>query len=347
MKIAVVGAGIFGSTTAVILARNGYDVTLFEKEGDILKAASGINQYRLHRGYHYPRSKDTALSSKTAEESFLSEYKDCVNSLAKHYYAISKDRSLTSRDEFLKFCDECDLKYKINSLPLLNQESIQLVVEVEESLIDPFKLKKIVKKNISSSGVKLMLNSFFKFESSSEFDFVINATYAGINSITDESNNTYQFEVCEKPVLKLPDVFKNVSIVILDGPFTCIDPLGDTGNHVMGNVVHAVHSTNIGLFPIVPKELESLINKGIIPNPKVTNIDRFMETAKNFMPEIEGSQYLGSMYTIRTVLSGVDKTDERPTQVYWYNNKIINVFSGKIGNSVSAANEVLNLLRSV
>ena len=28
-------------------------------EDDIMKAASGINQYRIHRGYHYPRSFET------------------------------------------------------------------------------------------------------------------------------------------------------------------------------------------------------------------------------------------------------------------------------------------------
>ncbi|RZD44075.1 MAG: hypothetical protein CXT78_07170 [Thaumarchaeota archaeon] len=49
MKIAVVGGGIFGVTTAIRLANN-HDVDLYEKNSDILESASGINQYRLHRG---------------------------------------------------------------------------------------------------------------------------------------------------------------------------------------------------------------------------------------------------------------------------------------------------------
>ena len=60
-RVAVVGGGIFGCTTAWKLAKNGYEVDLFEKNDDIITQASSINQYRLHRGYHYPRSKETAI----------------------------------------------------------------------------------------------------------------------------------------------------------------------------------------------------------------------------------------------------------------------------------------------
>ena len=56
MRIAVVGGGIFGVSAAVKLARAGHQADLFEKQRDILCAASGINQYRIHRGYHYPRN---------------------------------------------------------------------------------------------------------------------------------------------------------------------------------------------------------------------------------------------------------------------------------------------------
>ena len=72
-NIAVVGGGIFGVTTAVKLAKSGHKVDLFEKENDILQAASGINQYRLHRGHHYPRSKETTLSSLNTEPKFRKE----------------------------------------------------------------------------------------------------------------------------------------------------------------------------------------------------------------------------------------------------------------------------------
>ena len=57
-KVAVAGAGIYGATVAIRLAELGHDVRLFDPLG-ILRAASAINQYRVHAGYHYPRSLET------------------------------------------------------------------------------------------------------------------------------------------------------------------------------------------------------------------------------------------------------------------------------------------------
>ena len=50
MKIAVVGAGIFGVTIALKLDKV-HDVTLYESSRDIMTAASRTNQLRLHRGF--------------------------------------------------------------------------------------------------------------------------------------------------------------------------------------------------------------------------------------------------------------------------------------------------------
>ena len=58
MKIAIVGAGFFGTTSAIILAKK-HKVHLYEKENDILLGASKKNQLRFHLGYHYPRSIKT------------------------------------------------------------------------------------------------------------------------------------------------------------------------------------------------------------------------------------------------------------------------------------------------
>ncbi len=74
MKFSVIVAGLFGSTVAIELAKAGYMVKLFDSTGELLASASGINEYRLHRGYHYPRSMPTALSSRLAEPYFSGEY---------------------------------------------------------------------------------------------------------------------------------------------------------------------------------------------------------------------------------------------------------------------------------
>jgi len=348
MKIAVIGAGIFGSTVAINLAQHGFEVNLYEKESDILQAASGINQYRLHRGYHYPRSKETALSSKYSEDSFRKEYGGAVLDHNEHYYVLAKDKSRVSGEDFLNFCRECGLEYEKVELDHVHPHMVDVTIKSKESIIDPIKLKKTVSERITKHNIKLFLNQTFISEQVGNYNLVVNCTYANLNSIFKnfpEAMRHYQFELCEKPVLKLPERFQNKSIVVFDGPFFCIDPYSNTGYHVMGNVVHAIHATNVGLYPNIPKEFESLMNRGVVENPSITNIDKFIEAAIEFMPELKDAKHIGSMYTVRTVLPNVDATDERPTLVSRINEKIINVFSGKIGNCVEAAEEVLKLVR--
>ena len=161
---------------------------------------------------------------------------------------------------------------------------------------------------------------------------------------TEDKQKDYQFELCEKPVVKLPKQYKNKSVVIMDGPFMCIDPLGDTGLHVMGNVVHAIHSTNVGKFPEYDSKFDGLLNKGIVKNPSITNIDKFIDSAKKFFIDIDKSEHIGSMYTIRTVLPNKDKDDARPTLVEKPDDKTFTIFSGKIGTCVSAAEEILEYI---
>jgi hypothetical protein len=349
-KIAVIGAGIFGSTTAIKLAESGYAVDLYEREREVLQEASGINQFRLHRGYHYPRSKATALSSKDSEESFRTEYAGAIIDSVMHHYAIAREKSKITAAEFIQFCDECGLEYEETDLPYLTRETVEAIFKVRESLIDPIKLRNIVTQRLMNTSVRTLFNTEFKEADSDQYEYVVNCTYANLNAVfagSPGSQKEYQFELCEKPILQLPSIFKNQSLVVMDGPFTCIDPFSDTGYHVMGNVVHAIHATNVGHFPIVPSAYEQLLNTGVVENPAITNIDKFIEAAAFFMPEIREAKHIGSMYTIRTVLPNVDRTDERPTLVYPATAKVINVFSGKIGNSVKAAAEVLRYLRSV
>ena len=130
----------------------------------------------------------------------------------------------------------------------------------------------------------------------------------------------------------------------MDGPFMCIDPLGDTGYHVMGNVVHAIHSTNVGKFPEYDSKFDELLNKGIVKNPSVTNIDKFIDSAKKFFKDIDKSEHVGSMFTFRTVLPNRDKDDARPTLVEQIDDKMFTLFSGKIGTCVDAVDQILEVI---
>ena len=339
-RCAVIGAGIYGITTAVKLRTNGYYVDLYEAESDILQAASGINQYRIHRGYHYPRSIDTIKSCKNNEISFIKYYnKSIMDNDIEHFYSIATEDSLITATHYLKVLDETGLEWEVvETMP-----GCDLTIRVNEKLYNPKILKEICHERIIGSGINLLLNNKVTTELKT-YQFKVYATYSSLNALTTKKQN-YQFELCEKPIFKLPEKYKNKSIVIMDGPFMCFDPYGDSGYHLGGNVIHAIHNRNIGETPEIPPAYKHYLNKGIIKKPKYTNVNRFIESAKRFFPDIDKAEHVGSMFTIRTVLPNKDNTDERPTIVNMNENNFI-LFSGKIGNCVEASDIIINLIKN-
>lgn len=347
MKIAVIGAGIFGITTALELCKN-FEVDLFEQFDDILKSTSGINQFRVHRGYHYPRAPKTVESLLKSEASFLREYKHAIIDDLDHYYCISSRDSLTTSSQYLDFLNKFNLEFSISDLQLLDKKSVDLCIKAKESIWDPVELKKICINRLQSSDIKLHLNSQIDESIFKNYDYVVICTYANLNSLLSnfpESKLKYQFEICEKPVVSLPDSFQKTSIVIMDGPFMSIDPFGKTGNFVLGNVVHAIHSTNVGFTPEIPEKFSHLLNNGVVKNPSISNFENFIKSSIEFLPEMQNAVHLGSMFTVRTVLPNLDSTDERPTIVRQISDKVFTIFSGKVPTCVEAADEISMLIK--
>ena len=134
-----------------------------------------------------------------------------------------------------------NLPYKEKKLDFIHENVVDLVVQVKEFLFDSNRLRKICWDKLKEYNVNVNLNTKYIDSIYNDDDYVINSTYANSNQLlSEDKQKDYQFELCEKPVIKLPEQYKNKSVVIMDGPFMCIDPYGDTGLHVMGNVVHAI-----------------------------------------------------------------------------------------------------------
>ena len=340
-KALVVGGGIFGTTAAVTLSNNGYQVELHEELEDVMMAASDINQYRLHRGYHYPRSKDTAEECLKGLKTFKRKYeRSVVNGDIEHYYAIASEDSKVSEFEYLAFLDDMKLPYT-RVKPLQNTD---VTIKVKEELFDSYKLYESVRDKLWSSGVEVLKNKTTTKDDFKGYDVVVIATYAKLNELLDKKKK-YQYELCEKPVVRLPKKYQGKSIVIMDGPFMCLDPYGER-NHVLGNVKHAIHCWNEGTEAFWPHRYTKYLNKGVIENPKHTKIDKFIETGKKFFKDFDKLKHIGSMYTIRTVLTNRDHDDARPTLVNHEGDNVWSLFSGKIDTCVNAANELIRRINN-
>jgi hypothetical protein len=62
---------------AILLAEQGHSVRLFDPLG-VMRAASTINQYRLHAGYHYPRSPETVQETQEARAEFIRAFEPAI-----------------------------------------------------------------------------------------------------------------------------------------------------------------------------------------------------------------------------------------------------------------------------
>ena len=278
---------------------------------------------------------------------FRKEYSDAIIEDNEHYYGLAKEKSLTSARDYIEFCKKHNLDYTPVKLDLLNMDKLELCVKVKESLIDPIKLKEICWNKLKESNVNVVLRHEATEEELENHDLVINCTYAALNSLLKKYpglQKDYQYELCEKIVVKLPKEFHKKSIVIMDGPFMCIDHYGKTGMFVVGNVVHAIHQSNIGKHPLIDEKFKSYLNNGIIKNPPITNFNKFVESTSEYIPLFREAEHVGSMYTIRTVLPYVDNTDTRPTIVEKIDDRLIMIFSGKIANCVQASEEVARVI---
>lgn len=92
--VAVIGGGWYGCHLADILITRGFKVTLFEKANHLFAGASGKNQFRLHAGFHYPRSSITRSQITAGLHEFKTRMPQFVAPLHKCIYAVSVEDSL-------------------------------------------------------------------------------------------------------------------------------------------------------------------------------------------------------------------------------------------------------------
>ena len=356
-KVAVIGGGIFGSSTALELSKN-FDVTLYERSGELLSGASTNNHLRHHGGYHYPRSKSTALECLNSRESFEKEYGGCIIRPFNHYHAIAKEDSKTTPGSYLKFCEELGLPYQVVDIDgnLINKERVSMVVKVAEYAYDPKKMLEIVKEKLKNSEVEVKLNHEIKggeirgdkkvlrISSPSgileeEFDFVINATYFNFNCFNQWfglPRRKVLYELVEMLEIELP-LKEKVGLSIFDGQFSTLMPRAEEGRFTLVHIKESI------LNDFVSDNLDPEIM--ILQNVK-TNREKILKTATKDFPILKDAKIIRPIYVIRAVKANVDDTDERPSEITNHGNGLITIFSGKVVTCVDIAKKVAGMINA-
>ena len=93
-RVCVIGGGWYGCHIAHTLLSRGFDVVLLEKSNQLFDGASGKNQFRLHAGFHYPRSSITRAQILDGLREFRERLPMFIQPLDCCLYAIAATESL-------------------------------------------------------------------------------------------------------------------------------------------------------------------------------------------------------------------------------------------------------------
>lgn len=351
----VVGAGLFGAYSALVLARKGLKVCLVEQGHEILGRASYVNQARLHTGLHYPRSLHTAIETKNYYEKFRIRYPSAIRDF-QQIYAISRYNSKTNLNDFSNFISRLGIKVlEISPDIYFRKSSILGAFQVEEPTFDSLKLRKLFQDEIRSSpNIKVMLNSKVIGGAVDENDVelvlengtvvvgagLIIAAYAGINGIRSKLKLDVlplTFEIADVHIVKVPQLLENLGFTVMDGPFWSLMPFGYTGFSSL---------TSVGLTPLAksrnfprfscqnlrqdcsPSGLANCSTCSVRPKSNLEHIS--MQVALH-LKDFNGFEPKQRLTTVKTILTSSEVDDSRPTVIKKeVSSNVWTIFSGKV-----------------
>jgi hypothetical protein len=339
-KIAVAGAGIYGATAAIRLAEQGHQVRLFDPLG-VMRAASAINQYRVHAGYHYPRSPETIREIAEARAEFTQTFTGAIVRNSRHFYAIPKQHSLTPPDLYERVMSKHGLPLRQCRPEWMNFDFIDRCYEVEENIYDPDVLRGLIEARLKAQGIRLQQHEFTT-ELRPGYDFVVWATYG-----LGPSRGLFRaakYQVAEKMLIELPANLQGIALVVVDGPFTAFDPYGSSSRSLFGSAKNTNHWTTTNAGEPIPEPYADILNKPDFVAVPFTRFRTMCADCCLSVPAAKDAVYIGSRFTIRVVEDNPEQ-DRRILYVKEGAPGEIHIFSGKVVSAVKAARLVCEMVQ--
>lgn len=332
-KALVVGGGIFGVTAAIELAKSGIATDLFERNAKLMQGATSVNQNRFHLGYHYPRSAATAKQCLEGLASFKEYFEPSLIDLKENYYAIGKNGSRVSFEQYIKFCKELSLPYqeKYPSEQILNSSEVSGCIAVNEQIINLPKMKGLAENLLKKAKVNISLNREFEDKDKKDFQIIVNATYSNfnlVNGILELPVREFRYDICNVPVLKLPKELAGVGITVMDGEFYSILPYGNTPYHLLWSVKgSAIRSVSI--YP---------------PQNSSTTIADYKDDT--YIPLLKHAELVDVLRVVKVLRPDVELSDERVTDLVDYGEGKFAILSAKLNTCVLTARRIVNIVNA-
>ena len=353
--IVFIGGGFYSCYLALMLADSNKKILIVEKEDDLLKRASFVNQARVHNGYHYPRSFMTALRSRMNYKKFVSDFRDAVTDDFTKLYAIARQSSKVTSRQFVKFCNDIGASVELANpvhAELFNDQCIEDVFTVEESAFNASILKDMFISQLAKSSVDVLYGTEVKYvrdgsaclevvleDDTLLSDYVINCTYSQINSFLHSSNLPLlplRHEITEIALVDVPDEIKDLGITVMDGPFFSVMPFPAKKMHSMSHVRYTPHYSW--------SDTDSYRDPhAFFKQHKLVSSFQFMQKdIARYIPILDSAKHTESIYEVKTVLVDNESDDGRPIlfrEHYGMQNLFL-IMGGKIDNIYDVAGEL-------
>ena len=239
-KIAIIGGGFYGCYIAKKLKdkfKSKIKVDIFEKNKRLILEAGKNNQYKLHLGYHYPRSLYTIKQTINGSKKFKEEFGRFIFYPKKNIYLIHK-KSQVNAHKFYKIFKKFNLKISeidIKKLKFLkNYNDFEKAFNTEEGVIKFEELNNYLIKKVESN-CNVYKNKEIK-DINSKKGFLIdskNKVYSNYNHIINCSYTDPNMGLKDKFILKyelagmvkIKNPFKEkIGVTIMDGKFVTLYP---------------------------------------------------------------------------------------------------------------------------
>nr|VFJ98843.1 MAG: FAD dependent oxidoreductase [Candidatus Kentron sp. LFY] len=351
----VIGGGFYGSAIAIYLAkqRNLQHILLFEREPKLLTRASYNNQARVHNGYHYPRSFTTAYRSRVNLSKFIRDWPQAIKQDFTKLYAIARRNSKITTKQFQRFCREIGAKIQPAASTLrtfFDPQLIESVFLVEEYAFDATQLAGWAERELYESGVHVHLQTqvtrisrgndnclavSFQPKSGDEKTvscrYVFNCTYSRLNQFSGDFLGTrtkLKQELTEIALIKAPRALQDLGITVMDGPFFSIIPFpARSGLHSLSHVRYTPHFSwkdELGIDPY----------RRLTDYDRATRFNRMLRDVRRYLPVVLGTEYVDSLFEIKTVLVKNEGDDGRPILFEKHSElpRCYSILGGKIDN---------------
>lgn len=213
MRIRVIGGGWYGCHLALSLCKLAEDVELHEITDRLFSGASGGNPARLHKGFHYPRSRLTRAACLDHAEAFLARYGDLTRTIPCNVYAVAAEESwvdfgtyrqvLAGEVEFVTVDKPSDLGLECVEGALLTGEK-HIVIDEARAYFE------------RELGGRVRYNTPAGDLNDDRWDWTIDCTFCALDAEAID-----RYEPCLTVLLEGPT---DRAVTIMDGPFPSIYP---------------------------------------------------------------------------------------------------------------------------